>query len=72
MGYDYRKLLGRITEKCAKQYVFAEKMKWSEHTCSKKLRGDIEFKQSEIVKACAILEIPNVEIPTYFFNLEVL
>lgn len=72
MTYDYRKLMGRIVEKFVKQYAFAEAMDWSERTCSLKLSGKIEFKQSEITKACKLLGIKDSELCTYFFTLKVL
>jgi hypothetical protein len=71
MAYDYRKLIGKIIEKYSKQYVFAEAMDWSERTCSLKLTGKIEWKQSEILKACKLLCITEIDICTYFFALKV-
>lgn len=72
MIYDYRKLLGKVIEKYGKQYVFAKAMSWSERTCSKKLTGQIEWRQSEILKACKLLGITENEVVTYFFTLKVL
>lgn len=66
--YDYRKLKGRITEKTGNQSNFAQKMNLSETTIYSKLNGKIEFKQSEILDACKILEIPENEIRPYFFE----
>lgn len=71
MPYDYRKLAGRITEIFGKQYMFAKAAKWSERTCSLKLTGKIEWKQTEIMTACKLLKIPETEICTYFFTLKV-
>lgn len=72
MIYDYRKLLGKVIEKYGKQYVFAKAIGWSERTCSKKLTGQIEWKQSEILKASELLDIKDDEIVTYFFTQKVL
>lgn len=66
--YDYSKLRGRITEKTGNQSSFAQRMKLSETTIYSKLNGKIEFKQSEILDACKILEIPENEIKAYFFK----
>ena len=66
--YDYRKLKGRITEKTGNQSNFAQRMNLSETTIYSKLNGKIEFKQSEILDACKILEIPEEEIKRYFFE----
>lgn len=71
MPYNYNKLLGRIVEKVGTQGAFAEKMELSERTVSFKLNGKVEWKQSEIAKACEVLSIRDEEIPTYFFVLAV-
>ena len=69
MPYNYNKLLGRIVEKVGTQSKFADKMGLSERTISLKLNGKVGWKQSEITRACAVLEIPETEIPAYFFTL---
>jgi hypothetical protein len=71
MRYDYRKLIGKITEVYGKQYVFAEAIGWSERTCSLKLTGRIEWKQTEIMTACKLLNIVETEICAYFFTVKV-
>lgn len=71
MQYDYRKLLGKITEVMGTQAKFAEALGLSEHTVSKKLNGLVEFRQREIAKACEILSIEPEDIPQYFFALKV-
>ncbi len=72
MIFDYRKLLGKIVEIFGKQYVFANAIGWSERTCSLKLSSKVEWKQSEIIKACKLLNIHEYEIPTYFYAIKVL
>lgn len=69
MPYDYSKLLGRITEKVGTQGKFADKMGLSERSISLKLNGKIGWKQCEIIKACEVLEIRDIEIPSYFFAI---
>lgn len=71
MQYNYSKLLGRIVEKAGTQGKFAERMETSERTMSLKLNGKIGWKQVEIAKACQVLDIPDEEIPLYFFAPEV-
>lgn len=71
MPYDYRKLRGRIVEKLGTQAKFAEKMGFSERTCSLKLTGKVPFTQPEIIKACSILDIAEGDIGAYFFTLNV-
>ena len=71
MAFNYRKLLGRITEKMGSQAEFARRMELSERTISLKLNGKVPFKQNEIVKASNLLEIDNSDIATYFFTVYV-
>ena len=71
MAYDYSKLLGRITEKLKTQTRFAREMGWSERTNSIKLNGVVDWKQSDILRACEVLEIEMDEIPAYFFTVNV-
>lgn len=65
--YNYNKLKGRITEKVGNQSNFAKKMNLSDVTIYSKMNGKIEFKQSEILDACKILDISEEEIRKYFF-----
>lgn len=69
MPYNYSKLHGRIVEKVGTQANFAEKMGLSERSMSLKLNGRVGWKQTEISKACEILEILPAEIPAYFFTI---
>ena len=69
MPYNYSKLLGRIVEKFGTQANFAEKLGLSERSMSLKLNGRVGWKQTEISKACEILEILPAEIPAYFFTI---
>ena len=68
--YNYNKLKGKITEKLGNQSAFAQKMKLSETTIYYKLNGKIEFRQSEILNACNILDIPVEEMKDYFFYIQ--
>lgn len=69
MPYNYAKLLGRIVEKVGTQSKFAETMGLSERSVSLKLNGKQGWKQVEIARACQILDIPDSEIPSYFFSI---
>ena len=69
MPYNYAKLIGRIVEKVGTQGNFANEMGLSERTISLKLNGKVGWKQSEIAKACNVLEIQDEDIPAYFFAL---
>ncbi len=66
--YDYSKLLGRIKEKLDSNSVFSSKMGLSERTISLKLNNKIDFRQSEITRACNILDIDIKDISSYFFK----
>lgn len=63
----YSKLRGRIIEKLGNLNKYAERMGLSYVSIHKKMKGIVEFKQSEIKKTCNILEIPDNEISEYFF-----
>lgn len=71
VAHDYSRLSGRIVEVCKTQAKFADAMGLSERSISLKLNGKIEWKQSEILKACKALKIELSEIPQYFFALVV-
>lgn len=71
MEYNYNKLKGRIVEKCGNQETFASMMDLSPRTISLKLNNKIDWRQSEIMKACEVLEITSNQIKVYFFELDV-
>lgn len=71
MSYSYQKLLGRIVEIFGTQYEFAKAMNISERSMSMKLNSKLNFKQSEIAKACELLNIKPSEISEYFFTAKV-
>lgn len=67
MGRIYCKLIGRIAEKIGTQSEFAERIGLSERSVSLKLNGKVGWKQEEIVRACALLDIPAESLHDYFF-----
>ena len=69
MKYDYSMLLGKIISKYGNRKNFAYAMKTSPATLHQKLNGIAEWKQSDIEKACKLLEIPEEKIHTYFFSV---
>lgn len=69
MPYNYAKLLGRIVEKVGTQSNFADEMGLSERSVSLKLNGRVGWKQTEIAKACEVLDIKDEDIPAYFFAM---
>lgn len=71
MKWNYQKLRGRIKEKCGTQDAFADLLGIGRVSLSKRLNNTLEFSQDEIYKSCDILDIKPVDIPLYFFALEV-
>lgn len=71
MSYDYSMLRGRIVEKYGNVRKFAAVMDLSETSMYKKIHNEVDWKQSEIERACQCLYIPKHEISSYFFTLQV-
>ena len=71
VSYDYSKLRGRIVEKFGTLKAFSVAMEWSERTNGLKLGGRVEWSQSEIVKACGLLDVDIDDMQDYFFNVVV-
>ena len=68
MTFDYSALRRKIVEIYKTQGRFAARMNLTEHTISSKLNNLWEWKQSEIIRACEVLAIPESDIPGYFFQ----
>lgn len=64
----YRKLKGKIKEVFDTQEAFAEAMGMSKTALSQRLNGSVEWKASEIAKACDLLHIPLADAYLYFFE----
>jgi hypothetical protein len=69
--FDYRKLRGRIREKCGTQSAFAGIIGLSDVSVSNKLNNNVEWGQEEIENAISALDIPPTEIHSYFFTRKV-
>lgn len=67
LNFDHRKLKGRIRECLGTDGEFASLLGISLASLSMKLRGCSEFKASEIVKICILLDISREELIDYFF-----
>mgnify|MGYP000888391358 CR=1 FL=1 len=67
MPYNYSALLGKIVETFGTQSNFSKAIGLSEHSVSQKLNGKVEWKQSEIGRACKLMGIQIADIPKYFF-----
>lgn len=68
---SYAKLRGKIKEVYGTQGAFAKAIKMSHVSVSHRLNGKLEWKSSEIAKACSALNIPLSESAEYFFTKEV-
>ena len=69
--FDFSMLRGKIREVCGSELKFGDAMGWSQTTLYAKLNGQVDFKQSEILRACDILDIMTEFIPVYFFTVKV-
>ena len=67
----YAKLRGRIREKYGTLAKFSKDLGISYTSLVQRLGGKIEFKTSEIMKACDLLEIDYADAHKYFFNQKV-
>lgn len=67
MEWDYSKLRGKIKEVCITQNSFSQELGIGRVSLSQRLNNKLEFTQTEICKACEVLEIDIKDIATYFF-----
>lgn len=65
--YDYSKLKGKIVEMCGTQYEFANRIGLSDRSVSFKMLSQRSWKQEDIERAIAVLDIPRDDITKYFF-----
>lgn len=64
---NYRKLKGKIKEVFDTQAAFAEAMGLSSAAIGQRLNGSIEWKTTDIAKACELLGIDLADAWEYFF-----
>ena len=64
---SYAKLRGKIREVFGTQEAFAAAMGMNTVSLSRRLNGKLEWKISEIAKACEVLGIPLADNAEYFF-----
>ena len=69
--YDYRKLRGRIVEKCGNFTEFYKKLNITDIQASKKLNGHAGFSQDDMVLWASILEADASEIGPLFCTQKV-
>lgn len=68
---DYKRLKLKITEVFDTQEAFAKAMGMSKTALNTRLNGSVEWKSSEIAKACDLLHIPLTDAHLYFFTQKV-
>lgn len=68
---DYKMLKLKIKEVYDTQPAFAKAMGMSYTSLNQRLNGSVEWKVSEIAKACDLLHIPLTEAHLYFFTQKV-
>ncbi len=68
---DYKKLKLKIKEVFDTQEAFAKAMGTNKTSLNQRLNGTVEWKTSDIAKACDLLHIPLTEAHLYFFNKKV-
>lgn len=68
---DYKKLKLKIKEVYDTQEAFAEAMRMSKTALNQRLNNSVEWKSSEIAKACDLLHVPLTEAYLYFFIMKV-
>lgn len=64
---DYKDLKLKIKAVFDTQEAFAEALGWSRTALNQRLNGVVQWKTSEIAKACDLLHIPLTDAHLYFF-----
>lgn len=68
---SYNKLRGKIREVFGTQEAFAEALGMNTVSLSHRLNGKLEWKTSDMVKTCELLDIPLSDAAEYFFTRKV-
>lgn len=71
LRYNYSKLTGKIIEVFETRDAFAIALGITKESVTLKLKGKTPWKQVEIDKTCALLNLDKGDIGLYFFTLEV-
>ncbi len=71
MEFDHSKLRGRITEKFGSQAAFAQHIDRGASWLSNRLSNKVHFTDEDIylLSSPENLDIPDAEIPAYFFTV---
>lgn len=68
MEFKYAKLRGKIVEKYGTQERFASAIGLSNTTVTKKLTGNVQFTQTDIIKWSAALGIALKDVGAFYFD----
>lgn len=68
---DYKRLKLKIKEVFDTQGAFSKAMGMSKTALSQRLNGSVEWKGSEISRACELLHVPVADTHLYFFTQKV-
>ncbi len=71
MSFNFKRLRGKIIEKYGSQAKFAESLGVSQNSLSRKMNNKTRFSSNDVIKIKELLGIPDNEINSYFFNMEV-
>lgn len=71
MAFEYSELVKLIRYKFGTQDNFAKALSIGRVSLSQRLNNRLEFSQEEILRAARLLDIPEEEIPKYFFEEKV-
>ena len=66
---NFDRLTGRIIEKFKTRENFANNVPTSIPTLINKLNGKVDFKSSEILRFCKLLNISIEQIPYFFYDI---
>lgn len=69
--FDYLKLKAKIMETYKTQEAFAKAMEMSLTALNQRLNGVVDWKTTEVVKACELLCVDLSDAWIYFFNQKV-
>lgn len=69
--FDYLKLKAKIMETYKTQEAFAKAMEMSLTALNQRLNGVVDWKTTEVVKACELLGVDLSDAWIYFFNQKV-
>ena len=67
LGFEYRKLRGRIVEKYGTLNAFFELLDISKIQASKKINGRSGFSQKDVVEWCGLLDIALKDVGQFFY-----